>query len=101
MYWFWINIQGAEIRAILSLNQPVVSRSVFVLEVWEYGLKRLNGSIAELAKIFKNHYAIMLNYDHPVYKFGFIEGIHLAEYLENTNTESFDLMFLPKKMIDI
>jgi hypothetical protein len=83
------------------LNQSVVSSSIFVLEVWEYGLKRLNGSIAELAIIFENHYAIMLNFDHSVYKFGFIEGIHLAEYLTNTNNESFDIMFLPKKMIDL
>lgn len=57
LYWFWIDVQGAEIRVLQSLDDETIQNSVFVLEVWEYGLKRLGNSIEEIGLILKNHYA--------------------------------------------
>ena len=58
--WFWIDVQGAEMRVLQSLQDEIIQNSVFVLEVWEYGLEQWEidrGNRIDL----KNHYAFNLN----------------------------------------
>jgi FkbM family methyltransferase len=99
LYWFWIDVQGAEVRAVQSLDNTVIANSVFVLEVWEYALKRLGNSIEQLPLLFKNHYAFMINFDHPHYKFDAIDAVDINKYLEGSGEQSFDIMFVPKSLI--
>jgi FkbM family methyltransferase len=97
--WFWIDVQGAEVRVLESLDNEVIQKSVFVLEVWEYGLKRLGNSIKQLALLLEKHRAFILNFDHPNYRFEIIDAKDMNKYLENTGVESYDIMFLPKSLI--
>jgi FkbM family methyltransferase len=97
--WFWIDVQGAEVRVLESLDNEVIQKSVFVLEVWEYGLKRLGNSIEQLALLLEKHHAFILNFDHPNYRFEIIDAKDMSKYLENTGVESYDVMFVPKSLI--
>jgi FkbM family methyltransferase len=97
--WFWIDVQGAEVRVLESLDNEVIQKSVFVLEVWEYGLKRLGNSIEQLALLLEKHQALILNFDHPNYRFEIIDAKDMTNYLGNTGVESYDIMFVPKSLI--
>jgi FkbM family methyltransferase len=97
--WFWIDVQGAEVRVLESLDNKVIQKSVFILEVWEYGLKRLGNSIEQLALLLEKHHAFILNFDHPNYRFEIIDAKDMSNYLENAGVESYDVMFVPKSLI--
>ena len=98
--WFWIDVQGAEMRVLQSLQDEIIQNSVFVLEVWEYGLERLGNSIEEIGLILKNHYAFNLNFDHPKYRFDAIDAKDISKYLKNTGIECCDILFIPKSLLD-
>ena len=98
--WFWIDVQGAEMRVLQSLKDDIIQNSVFVLEVWEYGLERLGNSIEEIGLILKNHYAFNLNFDHPKYRFDAIDAKDINKYLKNTGIECCDILFIPKSLLD-
>lgn len=97
--WFWVDVQGAEIRVLQSLDDTVIYNSVFVLEICDYMIKRLGNSIEEFGLLLKNHHAIMLNFDHPNYRFEIIDSKDIYKYLRGTGVESYDIMFVPKSII--
>ena len=100
---FWIDVQGAESRVLNSIDPSYLDESIFVLEIWEYGLKRLGGSLKHISQLLSDHIVININFDHD-YPFGCIEIEKLILRLresgsKDTNTYAYDLMFIPKKLI--
>ena len=104
---YWIDVQGAEVNVLRSIPKKSLNCSIFVIEVWPYGLNRLHASVDDLIDIFEDFYFINLSYDHPSFPDSILSRKSLFEIDELykisnflTGTGCADILFIPKNIID-